>query len=177
MFPAREIGIYMNIRPMDDKDRELVVMLQEGMPITPRPYSDMARKIGISEDELFSRAKKLKDAGIVKRRDLRLDLKKIGLVTTLVACKIPGTEIQRAREVILNCQNVTHNYLRKHDLNMWFTLYAASEDELQSLLAGLKNELKADRMLSLETKEVFKLKFRLNMETGRFKKITMTKGH
>ncbi|MEE8360158.1 MAG: AsnC family transcriptional regulator [Candidatus Omnitrophota bacterium] len=151
---------------MDKTDGKLIIALQEGMPIISRPYKEMADRLGISEDEAITRVKKLKEAGLIKRIDFRLDLKRMGLATTLVACKIPEREIQRAKEIILNCGNVTHNYLRDHDLNMWFTLSAASTDRLRDLLVGLKERLKADRMLSLQTKNVFKLGFRLKVKNG-----------
>lgn len=149
---------------IDDKDRKLVIMLQEGIPITTRPYKDMADTVGISEDELILRLKRLKETGLIKRIDFRVDLKRMGFVSTLVACRIPEREIPRAKDIILNCENVSHNYLRKHELNMWFTLSAPSFDVLDNLLARLKEKLNVDKILSFQTTKMFKLGFRLNVK-------------
>lgn len=146
---------------MDSKDRKLILALQEGIPIASKPYRVIGVRLGASEEEVISRVKKLKDTGLIKRIDLRVDLKRVGFVTTLVACKIPDKEIRKAKDVILNYRNVTHNYLRKHELNMWFTLNAASLDKLRDLLADLKKVLKVERMLSFQTKNKFKLRFHL----------------
>ncbi len=149
---------------MDNIDKRIIIALQKGLPLTPRPYSEMAHKIGVSEDEIILRVKRLNQAGLIKRIDLRLDLKKMGFVTTLVACKVPGEEIRRAKDIILNCGNVTHNYLRNHEFNMWFTLCANSIEMLQSLLVELKKRLKVQQLLSFQTKNVFKLEFNLNVK-------------
>ncbi len=153
----------MNNKKIDDKDREVLMMLQKGIPVTTRPYKEIADMFGISEDELILRIKKLKEMALIKRIDFRLDLKRLGFVSTLVACRIPKREIPRARQIILSCRNITHNYLRKHELNMWFTLTAGSFEELRNLLAILKVRLKADELLSFQTKKIFKLGFRLNV--------------
>jgi DNA-binding Lrp family transcriptional regulator len=138
--------------------------LQEGIPVSARPYGELARRVGISEKEAISRLKKYKERGLIKRVDFRLDLKRIGLARTLLACKIPENDIPRAKEIISRCRNVTHNYLRRHDLNMWFTLSAPSAVRLNSLMASLKERLGAEKMLSFRTKKTFKLRFRLDVK-------------
>lgn len=152
----------MNKKYIDNKDKKLIMMLQKGIPITIKPYKDISDTLGIGEDELILRLKKLKNIGLVKRIDFRVNLKKIGFVGTLVACRIPHTEIPRAKDIILNCKNVTHNYLRKHKLNMWFTLTAPSSAALSELLTKLKEKLKINKILSLKTKKIFKVGLCLN---------------
>jgi radical SAM protein with 4Fe4S-binding SPASM domain len=151
-------------KKVDNTDRRLLLALQEGMPIVAKPYEALARKVGISEEETISRLKAHKESGLVKRVDLRLDLKKIGLSRTLVACRVPDNDIPRAREVISSCSNVTHNYLRRDSLNMWFTLNAPSIQKLTDLLVDLKHKLGAEEMLSFKTKKTFKLRFRFNVK-------------
>jgi DNA-binding Lrp family transcriptional regulator len=138
-----------------------LILLQEGLPLTARPYRDAGGRLGLSEDEIISRIRKLKEKGIIKRIDFRLNLKKLGMVNTLVACKVSDTQIPSAKDIILNCRNVTHNYLREHELNMWFTLGAASNTGLGNLLVELKERLRVERLVSFMTKRVFKLGFRL----------------
>lgn len=154
----------MNNKQLDDKDAEVLMILQEGMPVTKRPYKETADMLGIPEGELILRVKNLKEMGLIKRIDFRFDLERLGLVSTLVACRIPKREIPRAKDIISDCKNVTHNYLRKHKLNMWFTLNAASFEELRNLLVILKEKLRPDKILSFQTKKIFKLGFRLNVK-------------
>lgn len=148
---------------MDNKDKLLVMALQDGLPITARPFKNVAEKLCMREDEAILRLKRLKKTGLVKRVDFRVNFKKIGLVSTLVACRVPRKKIPEAKEIISDCKNVTHNYLRKDNLNMWFTLSAESPEALRILLFKLKQRLKADKLLTLQTKKIFKLDFRLNI--------------
>jgi DNA-binding Lrp family transcriptional regulator len=154
----------MNNKTIDNTDRELIIALQKGLPITSRPYKEVANRFKLSEDDVIARVSKLKSMELIKRIDFRLDLKKAGVATTLIACKIPEDKIQDAKNIILNCKNVSHNYLRKHDFNMWFTLSADSAEKLDELLTDLKNKLDAEGFLSFPTKNVFKLGFRLNVK-------------
>ena len=147
----------------DLKDKQVLTALQAGMPISDRPFKDIAAEIGIDEDELIERVSKLKDAGVLKRIDFRLDFDKLGIVSTLVGCRIPADRLDRVKKMISDCRNVTHNYLRKHRLNMWFTLSAASEDALNEILIGLRDELDADELISFPTRKRLKLGFSLDV--------------
>lgn len=157
-------ALNMRKKRIDDKDRKLIMMLQANIPITTRPYKGIADRLGISENEVILRLKKLKKTGLLKRIDFSFNLKEIGLVSTLVACRIPKRKVSKAKDIILTCKNVTHNYLRKHELNMWFTLTARSYSGLCGLLTGLKEKLKVDKLLSFPTKKIFKLGLRLDVE-------------
>ncbi|MBU1924272.1 MAG: Lrp/AsnC family transcriptional regulator [Candidatus Omnitrophica bacterium] len=149
---------------LDKKDKDIMIMLQEGLPLTLTPYKDIADKLGMPEDEMIHRARRLKDMGLIKRIDFRLDLRKMGFASTLVACSVPEKDIQNAKDVILKCGNVTHNYLRRHKFNMWFTLSAGSMDKLKKALIELKEKLHASPMLSFQTKDILKLGFRLDVK-------------
>jgi DNA-binding Lrp family transcriptional regulator len=148
----------------DIKDRRVLTALQGGIPISDRPFKDMAGIVGLDEDDLIERLNRFKDTGLLKRIDFRLDLDKLGIASTLVGCRIPENKLGRAKETISACRNITHNYLRKHGLNMWFTLSAVSEEKLNSLLAGLRDELEADEMISFPTRNRLKMGFSLDVD-------------
>lgn len=148
---------------MNNTDRKILTLLQEGIPITKRPYKDIAYMLGIPEDEIISRAKRLRYTGLIKRVGFSINLKKMGFVSTLVGCKIPIREIPRAKDIIMDYNNITHNYLRKHELNMWFTINAPSSATLGRMLTKLKKKLNANKVLSLKTLRIFKRDFRLNV--------------
>ena len=149
---------------IDIKDRQVLMALQDGIPISDRPFKDMGAILGLGEDELIERINKFKDTGLLKRIDFRLNLDKLGMASTLVGCRIPADRLDRAKEAMAVCRNVTHNYLRKHRLNMWFTLSAKSEAELNGALSDLRNEVKADEMISFPTINRLKLGFSLDVE-------------
>lgn len=116
----------------------------------------------MAEKDVMARLTQLNKKGVLRRIGFSFDTRKLGLSSTLVACKIPRKKIARASKIISANTNVTHNYQRRHRFNMWFTLSAASREKLDAILAGMKNQLGADELISLPTKNVFKLRFRLN---------------
>ena len=148
----------------DAKDRRVLTALQDGIPISNRPFKDMADSVGLDEDDLIKRVNRLKDTGLLKRIDFRLNFDELGIASTLVGCRMPENRLDRAKETISACRNITHNYLRKHRLNMWFTLSATSTEALNSLLTKLRADLGADEMISFPTRNRLKLGFNLDVD-------------
>lgn len=148
---------------MNETMKNLLSRVQQGIPISSRPYQGLGQETGLSENEVISYLPKMRQSGLLKRMDFCIDTRKLGLVSTLVGCKISKDNIPRARKVLDAYGNVSHNYLRKHRLNMWFTLSAATDKKLNGVLAKIKKELPAQELASLPTQKVYKLKFQLNV--------------
>lgn len=51
-------------------DRQILAGIEDGLPLVPRPYRDLAARLGISEEELIARLRALLDQGIIKRLGL-----------------------------------------------------------------------------------------------------------
>lgn len=147
---------------MDEKMQDLLRLVQEGIKINARPYSDLGNRIGLSEEEVISRLTELRKSGLLKRMDISIDMKKLGFRSALVACRISKKDISNAKKVLDTYGNITHNYLRKHRLNMWFTLSAMSKQKLDQELVKIKNSLKPKEIVSLPTEKVYKLKLQLH---------------
>ena len=148
---------------MNEIAKKLLSRAQQGMPISSRPYRDLGSEIGLPENEVIVYLTRMRKSGLLKRVDFCIDTRKLGLVSTLVACRISRKNIHKAKNFLDAYGNVTHNYIRKHRMNMWFTLSAASKKKLNSALAEIKNELAAQEIVSLPTQKVYKLKFQLNV--------------
>lgn len=144
---------------IDKTMKKLLVRLQEGIPLSLTPYKVIADELGVSEDETIARILWLRKEGFLKRLGFNIDTGKLGLVSTLVGCRIPKCRIVRASKIIAGYKNISHNYLRRHFFNMWFTLTAGSERQLDNFVSKLKFELMAQDLVSLPTEKVFKLKF------------------
>ncbi|MBM3522708.1 MAG: Lrp/AsnC family transcriptional regulator, partial [Alphaproteobacteria bacterium] len=48
-------------------DRELLTRVARGLPLTRRPFFDIARELGRTEDEVLSRLQALRQVGAIKR--------------------------------------------------------------------------------------------------------------
>ncbi|MBF0384278.1 MAG: Lrp/AsnC family transcriptional regulator [Candidatus Omnitrophica bacterium] len=148
---------------LDDLMKSILSKTQQGLEISAEPYKSLAKSCGIEERELISRLKWLKKEKLLKRINFSFNTKKLGLVSTLIGCQIPEEKIKTTREIINNRQNISHNYLREHRLNMWFTLSARSKQELKFNLDELKKKLKPKEIVSLPTEKLYKLRLNLNV--------------
>ena len=52
---------------IDEKDEALVLLMQTGLPLTPTPYADLGKEIGMTEEEVISRLTYLNESEVIKR--------------------------------------------------------------------------------------------------------------
>lgn len=142
---------------LDERDRKLLDLVQKSIPLTARPYLALARELGMSEDEVLTRLRRLKEAGIIRRLGGIFDSRKVGYCGTLCAAKVPAERVDEVARVINAYPGVTHNYLREHAYNMWFTILAPSEERLQEIVTEIKEKTGIREMLELPAVNIFKI--------------------
>ena len=55
---------------LDAADRRLLAAIEDGLPLIPQPYAAIGAAIGLSEDEVVGRLRRLQDSGTIKRLGL-----------------------------------------------------------------------------------------------------------
>lgn len=143
---------------LDALDRAILNEIQSHFPLVPRPYEEMARRVGASEAEVLARVKALHAAGVIRRIGANFTSRKLGYTSTLVAARVPQEALEDFVRQVNRYPGVTHNYLRRHRYNVWFTLIAESESRLAEILAEIKATTGVTDLLSLPAKEIFKIK-------------------
>lgn len=147
---------------LDWLDRQLLNLMQNDFPLTPRPYLDMARKFDISEEEVLNRIQAMKQSGIIRRTGAILDSRKMGFYSTLCACRVEEERIDEVAAIINRQKGVTHNYVRDHYYNIWFTLTALSPDEAIETLKDIE-QIAGIKILIMPAIKTYKIKVSLNM--------------
>lgn len=142
---------------MDEKDRALLNEIQSNFPVDPRPYQALGARLGMGEDEVLKRISNLRKVGIIRRIGASINSRKIGFVSTLLAARAPEDKFQRFVEMVNQVDGVTHNYLRKHEYNVWFTLISPSEAEKRKVLDELM-ERTGIEILELPARKIFKIR-------------------
>jgi len=112
---------------LDPVDNKLINLIQSNFPLVAEPYREIGTILGIGEDEVMERIKRLKENGVFRRLGGIFDSRKLGYAGTLCAIKVPENRIDETAAVINSFPGVTHNYLREHSFNMWFTVLAPSK--------------------------------------------------
>jgi DNA-binding Lrp family transcriptional regulator len=152
--------------PLDDVDRKLLNLMQGSFPIAARPYLRVAELGGMSETEAMSRVQRLLDKRIIRQVTPIFDTRALGYSSMLVAAKVDSEHPHRAAQVINEHPGVSHNYLRNHDFNLWFTIATEPDSELglEGTLEVLARESGAESVRQLPTLRLFKIRMDLEME-------------
>jgi DNA-binding Lrp family transcriptional regulator len=154
--------------PLDELDKRLLNLLQGSFPIAERPYEHVAGLAGVPEDEVLTRTKRLVDERIIREVTPIFDTRVLGYSSMLVAAKVDAENPWRAAKVINSHPGVSHNYLRDHDFNIWFTIATepGSALGLERTLEVLQRLTGAESVRQLPTLRLFKIRMDLEMEKG-----------
>jgi len=153
---------------LDDLDRRLLNLMQGSFPIAPRPYQHVASEAGIAEGEVLQRVQRLLDERIIRQVTPIFDTRALGYSSMLVAAKVDPENPWRAATIINAHPGVSHNYLRNHEFNIWFTIATEPDSPLglQGTLDVLAREAGAESVRQLPTLKLFKIRMDLEMEAG-----------
>jgi len=140
--------------------------MQGKFPIAPRPYEAVAREAGVPEDEVLRRVQHLIDERIIRQVTPIFDTRALGYSSMLVAAKVDAENPHRAAKVINAHPGVSHNYLRNHEFNLWFTIATEPDSKLglEGTLEALAEEAGATSVRQLPTLKMFKIRMDLEME-------------
>jgi siroheme decarboxylase len=152
--------------PLDDLDRKLLNLMQGSFPIAARPYEHVASLAEVSEGEAMSRVQRLLDKRIIRQVTPIFDTRALGYSSMLVAAKVDPEHPHRAAQVINEHPGVSHNYLRNHDFNLWFTIATEPDSRLglEGTLEVLARRAGAESVRQLPTLKLFKIRMDLEME-------------
>jgi siroheme decarboxylase len=154
--------------PLDDFDRSLLNAMQGAFPIEPRPYAAVARALEVPEERVLARVQELLDERIIRQVTPIFDTRALGYGSLLVAAKVDPEHPWAAAKIVNSHPGVSHNYLRNHEFNMWFTIAVeeGSKLGLQGTLDVLQELTGAESIRQLPTLKLFKIRMDLEMEGG-----------
>jgi DNA-binding Lrp family transcriptional regulator len=142
--------------------------MQGSFPIAPRPYQHVAAQAEMSEEEAIARVKELIEHRIIRQVTPIFDTRALGYSSMLVAAKVDPENPWRAATVINEHPGVSHNYLRNHEFNIWFTIATEPDSPLglDRTLQVLGEIAGAESIRQLPTLKLFKIRMDLEMEGG-----------
>jgi DNA-binding Lrp family transcriptional regulator len=154
--------------PLDDTDKRLMNLLQSRFPLDPEPFALVASEAELELDDLLGRTQRLLDNRIIREITPIFDTRALGYESMLVAAKVDSENPQRAAKIVNAHPGVSHNYLRTHDFNLWFTIATPPDSELglKGSIDALMEATGAESMRELPTLTLFKINMNLEMEKG-----------
>jgi siroheme decarboxylase len=154
--------------PLDELDKRLLNLLQGRFPLARRPFAVVAELAEVTEDDVLRRTRRLLDERIIREITPIFDTRVLGYKSMLVAAKVDPENPWRAARIINSHPGVSHNYLRDHDFNIWFTIATepGSRLGLDGTLEVLARLTGAQSVRQLPTLRLFKIRMDLEMEKG-----------
>jgi siroheme decarboxylase len=140
---------------IDTIDRQIINGLQGDFPITERPFAEAAARLGIDEDVLVARIRRLCAQGWLSRFGPMYDAERLGGGTCLVAMAVPDERFETVAAQVGARPEVAHNYQRAHALNMWFVIAAETPDRIERVIAEIESETGLPVMAMPKLEEFF----------------------
>lgn len=142
-------------RELDERERTLLSVVQTDFPLCRRPYDALAEELDCDPEEVLEMLRRLRSDGLIRRFGAVFDSRRLGFVSTLVAARVPEERLREVAALISRLPEVTHNYRRTHEFNLWFTLRAPSQDALDEKLQHLREETGVNDLYSLPAEAVY----------------------
>jgi DNA-binding Lrp family transcriptional regulator len=154
--------------PLDETDKRLMNLLQSSFPLHPEPFGEIAGQAELPLEEVKRRTQRLLDERIIREITPIFDTRALGYSSMLVAAKVDSENPHRAAKIINSHPGVSHNYLRTHEFNLWFTIATPPDSELglEGTLEVLQRLTGAESIRQLPTLQLFKINMNLEMAGG-----------
>jgi len=145
-------------------ENELLFQMQNSFPMVEKPFEVIANELSITEEEVLSIVQKLKEEKIIRQTSAIFDTKRLGYKSSLVAFKVDEDKVDEAAAIINAHPGVSHNYLRNHEYNIWFTMAVAPDSKLglEKTINILKIRTGAEDAIILPTLKMFKISVKMD---------------
>jgi DNA-binding Lrp family transcriptional regulator len=148
---------------LDEVDKKILNAIQLDFPLERKPFEALGKSLGLKEDDVIRRIKRLQSEGAIRRIGPIISTKKTGGVSTLIAMKVPDDKVDEVAKVINQYDEVSHNYFRPAIYNIWFTLSAESGERMEEILNEI-SEKTGYTVINLPTKRLFKIGVKFNIK-------------
>jgi DNA-binding Lrp family transcriptional regulator len=140
-----------------DRETSVLNRIQGDIPIVKTPFALLASELKQSESEVISIIARMRERGVIRNISGIFNAESLGYQISLVTFEVPVKYIDRAAEIINSHPGVSHNYLRDHRFNMWFTLAVSPEISFEKTVSILKRGSRARDSLILRNEMLLKI--------------------
>lgn len=124
---------------MNEFDRRLLDGFQRDFPLTPRPFAEIASKVGMSEDEVIAAYRHFAEERYITRIGAVIKPNAVGS-STLAAMSVPEARLAEVADLVTAYDEVNHNYEREHAFNLWFVVAAADTEHVNAVLSSIAEQ-------------------------------------
>lgn len=109
---------------LSEKERKVLKVLLEGLPISKRPFLEIGQKLGLKEEEVIEITKNLINKKIIRRLGITLRQNLAGIKgNAMVVWNVPEDQIEKIGSYLSNLSYISHCYIRKPYKDWNYNLY------------------------------------------------------
>jgi DNA-binding Lrp family transcriptional regulator len=176
---------------MSELEQQILNLIQDGFPLVERPYKTLAEMLNcdgeidadkkcansvVSEQEVFDAVEMRRASGVIRRIGGVYDSKKLGFISRLCAGKVPTssqdfsteshdeTPMEKFATVVMGEPAITHNYIRSHEYNVWFTVIAENEAAIETVVERVCAKTKLHDVHVLSATKKYKINTVMKVE-------------
>ena len=149
-------------RAFTPADIPFVRVLQEDLPLVPRPFAQAAARLGLSEESLLDKARELEAAGIMRRFSAVLRHRRVGYTANGMACWVVSeAEIEEVDLRVAEFPQISHCYQRPAYPPRWpyslFTMiHGRTKDEVEQVVVQIAQKTGIEQYQVLYSTREFK---------------------
>jgi DNA-binding Lrp family transcriptional regulator len=121
----------------EERQNDVIRAIQHGVPFTQRPFAEIAEAVGLPEAQVLELLNKWSAQGVLREISAILEGSNLGYESALVAGTVSDAALERTVAIVNEHPTVTHNYLRDHTYNLWYTIAAPLAPGLDAHVAAL----------------------------------------
>jgi DNA-binding Lrp family transcriptional regulator len=151
---------------IDQLDKRIIAFVQGDLPLTPWPFAELAKELGISESQVVERLKAMASSGVMRRFGATLRHQKSGFAANvMVAWLVPEADCDRVGQRLASFRRVSHCYQREacdgFAYNLFSMVHGRSENEVRKLVEEMAQAVEvADYALLFSRQELKKTSMR-----------------
>ncbi|HID26674.1 MAG TPA: Lrp/AsnC family transcriptional regulator [Methanosarcinales archaeon] len=130
---------------MNRIDKKLLECTQDGIPIVPKPFKEIANKLNINEDEVLNKFKALLKKGIIRRFSASIGHRALGITANAMCVwNVPDDRVDEVGKIMASFPEVTHCYERPRysdwKYNLFTMIHSYEKEECISIVEKISKE-------------------------------------
>lgn len=136
----------MSLEKLSSLEKKVLNVLIEGIPLVERPYEEIAKRLGVSQEEVLSAIKGLLEKKVIRRLGATIRHNLAGYEgNAMVAWMVPEERLDEVGKWFSEKSFVSHCYVRETypewPYNFYTMCHARTREELKKLIEESAKEL------------------------------------
>ncbi|RKX57950.1 MAG: Lrp/AsnC family transcriptional regulator [Thermodesulfobacteriota bacterium] len=150
------------MKKLSEKEKKVLQALIEGIPFSKRPFYEIAKKLGLEEEEVLKITKNLLERKIIRRLGITLRHNLAGIKgNAMVAWKVPKEKIEEIGNYLATLSYISHCYIRKTykdwDYNLYTMVHGKNKKEVKAKIKEISEKFKlSDYQVLFTEKEIIR---------------------